>query len=582
MHDHSKMQEAGTHERADPAIEAQQQDILILTASTGAGHDTVAIALQQAIHVLAPEIRVRVVDALSAERDGGLLSPERWYDAMVEYAPRLWGLIYRATDAEWAVTRGMAAGELLWAERLRNTLRTARPGIIVSVHPLCTRLAAAVLRTMPNAPPLHCVVTDLVTVHRCWASDAVRRYYVATSDASEALIALGIPHERIQVTGLPLRASFVAPPHAQPKDTVARVLLLGGGRASRRTENAARALAGSDSPLHLVVVCGHNTRLQQRLNHDLGARAAVFGWRDDIAALMRWSSVVVTKGGPTTVVEAMSQSRPVVIYEALEDQETGNVAFAERSGSGCYVQDVDALAHAVGARSRTFPADDSAQALWLGSAAQRVAAGILTVLREPSVALPDAVDPPGGEDDSDPLGRVICNPVSGERIIIRQSGDQTGGRLLSFDLFLPPGGHVPARHVHPSQEERFTVVEGQMRFRLGWRRSIVAVPGDTIVVPPGRAHWFGNAGEEVSHARVEVRPALRLQEVFERSAALEVVERFPGTRMPRLSDLALLMVEFRRELAVPDVPAFLVTAFFAPLAWLGRRRHRRTSRRSAR
>ena len=57
-------------------------------------------------------------------------------------------------------------------------------------------------------------------------------------------------------------------------------------------------------------------------------------------------------------------------------------------------------------------------------------------------------------------GRVIDNAVSGERIVIRKSGAQTGGRVLAFDLFLPPGGHVPAGHVHPVQEERFTVVAG--------------------------------------------------------------------------------------------------------------------------
>src|SRR5690348_8105757 len=62
-----------------------------------------------------------------------------------------------------------------------------------------------------------------------------------------------------------------------------------------------------------------------------------------------------------------------------------------------------------------------------------------------------------------PEGRVIVNPISGERIIIRESGAQTNGRLLVFDLYLPPGAHVPARHVHPVQEERFTVVSGLMR-----------------------------------------------------------------------------------------------------------------------
>ncbi|HXM58886.1 MAG TPA: cupin domain-containing protein, partial [Candidatus Dormibacteraeota bacterium] len=144
-------------------------------------------------------------------------------------------------------------------------------------------------------------------------------------------------------------------------------------------------------------------------------------------------------------------------------------------------------------------------------------------------------------DRIEPTGRVIHNPVSGERIVIRESGRETGGRLLSFDLFLPPGGHVPARHVHPEQEERFTIVAGRMRFRLG-RRTIVARSGESVSVPAGRPHWFGNAGQDVAHARVEVRPALRMEELFEATEAMARSGRIPGTRLPRLTDLAQVLL----------------------------------------
>ena len=170
-------------------------------------------------------------------------------------------------------------------------------------------------------------------------------------------------------------------------------------------------------------------------------------------------------------------------------------------------------------------------------------------------------------------GRVIDNPISGERIVVRVSGADTCGRLLSFDLFLPPGGHVPAGHVHPVQEERFTVIAGRMRFRFD-RRTILASPGETVVIPAGRAHWFGNAGVDVSHARVEVRPALLMEELLEATAQLGRRGHLPGTRLPRPSDLALVLLEYQRELAVPNVPAFVVRAVLAPLAWLGRRRNR--------
>ena len=68
--------------------------------------------------------------------------------------------------------------------------------------------------------------------------------------------------------------------------------------------------------------------------------------------------------------------------------------------------------------------------------------------------------------------RVIDNARSGERIVIRQSGSETDGQLLAFDLFLQPGAHVPAAHSHPRQEERFTVLRGPRPFSR-WRVTIV-------------------------------------------------------------------------------------------------------------
>lgn len=185
----------------------------------------------------------------------------------------------------------------------------------------------------------------------------------------------------------------------------------------------------------------------------------------------------------------------------------------------------------------------------------------------------EAPQAPGVEDGdaAGDTGRVIHNPVSGERIVIRRTGAQTGGELLAFDLYLPPGAHVPARHVHPIQEERFTVISGQMRFRLG-RRSFVVGPGATVAIPRGVAHWFGNAGLGEAHARVEARPALRMEEMFEETEAIGVAASRQGSHLPRVTDLARLLLRYQREVAVPNAPAPLVRALLTSLVWLGGRR----------
>ena len=41
-----------------------------------------------------------------------------------------------------------------------------------------------------------------------------------------------------------------------------------------------------------------------------------------------------------------------------------------------------------------------------------------------------------------------------------------------IDLFLAPDGHAPGAHVHPAKEERFEVMSGTMKFRLGLKKII--------------------------------------------------------------------------------------------------------------
>jgi quercetin dioxygenase-like cupin family protein len=168
-------------------------------------------------------------------------------------------------------------------------------------------------------------------------------------------------------------------------------------------------------------------------------------------------------------------------------------------------------------------------------------------------------------------GHCIENPLSGEQIVVRRTAGQTGGRVLDWELVLAPGGRVPSSHAHPEQEECFTMLEGQLRFRVGGRR-LLAGPGDTVRVPPGTVHHFANAGPGPARVAVQTRPALSMHELLETAAALAREQHAAGRRAPSPVDLALFMRDFRREVRAPYLPAALVRAVLAPLAALARRR----------
>ena len=166
---------------------------------------------------------------------------------------------------------------------------------------------------------------------------------------------------------------------------------------------------------------------------------------------------------------------------------------------------------------------------------------------------------------------VIVNPLSGEQISILRSARDTSGRVLDWELRLAPGGRVPSSHAHPEQQETFTVLEGTMRFRVGWRR-ITARPGQRVIVPAGTVHHFANAGEDTATVAVESRPALGMQELLETAAAMAQDQHRAGRMLPRPLDLALFMTEFEHEVRAPVLPRAVVRGVARRVAGLARRR----------
>jgi quercetin dioxygenase-like cupin family protein len=172
------------------------------------------------------------------------------------------------------------------------------------------------------------------------------------------------------------------------------------------------------------------------------------------------------------------------------------------------------------------------------------------------------------------VGQTLGNPASGERITFRTTAAETNGELVVIDLELPPGRRVPGGlHIHPLQKEIFEVVRGVMRFRIR-RKRIVAGAGEVVVVPPRVPHDFANVGDESALVRVEIRPALKMEQLFETAVALAEQGRTMMGGIPKPLDLALFVREFEHEVQGATPPLWLQRVALAPLAWLAKRRGR--------
>ncbi|MDX1689306.1 MAG: cupin domain-containing protein, partial [Candidatus Promineifilaceae bacterium] len=138
---------------------------------------------------------------------------------------------------------------------------------------------------------------------------------------------------------------------------------------------------------------------------------------------------------------------------------------------------------------------------------------------------------------------VIKNPVTGEKAVFRQTGEETDGQLLRFDMFAEPGGFVAAEHIHPAQTEHFVVKEGELRLRKHEEERTYQA-GEEATIPPGTPHVWWNDGESELHATVEIRPADRFDAFLTSFFALAQEGKTDEQGMPNLLQLAVMMEEF--------------------------------------
>lgn len=118
------------------------------------------------------------------------------------------------------------------------------------------------------------------------------------------------------------------------------VLFAGGGEGFPRLLEYLKKVLNSDLDIQVIVVCGKDRELRKRVEKLAGrfpgSRLRVLGFTDIMAALMRASDIVVTKGGPATIMEALICEKPLIVIQYLYGQEKGNMEYVTRNRFGFY------------------------------------------------------------------------------------------------------------------------------------------------------------------------------------------------------------------------------------------------------
>jgi quercetin dioxygenase-like cupin family protein len=166
-------------------------------------------------------------------------------------------------------------------------------------------------------------------------------------------------------------------------------------------------------------------------------------------------------------------------------------------------------------------------------------------------------------------GDTLYNPVTKERMTFLETGAETDGEYTLVELRAEPGAVVAATHVHPSQTETFEILEGRIAAKVDGE-AIEAGAGDVLVVEPGQAHKWWNAGESELVFRTEIRPALEFERLIETMFSLAADGKTNRKGLPNPLRLAVIARHHLDDVVLPFPPVLLQKLGLALAAPLGR------------
>lgn len=331
------------------------QNILVLSASVGAGHMRAAQAVELALRQLAPQANIRNVDVLTLTNATFRRIYGKAYLDLVNRAPHVLGYIYdhmdkpRRPDSKRDKLR-LAIEKL----NLKNFIALMEEGpwdVVVNTHFLPAEIIASLRREGKLKVPQITVTTDFET-HRLWVNDPCDHYTTATPEGAAYLRHWGVA-SAVSVTGIPIHPIF-----SQSKDRaecLARqglvgdrpiLLQLAGGFGVGPIEKLFDGILSLDIPLEIVVVAGKNQEVKRELEQvpvPSRHRAKILGFTDQIDELMCVADIVLSKPGGLTTSEVLARGAAMAIINPIPGQESRNSDYLLENGAAIKINNVGTL-----------------------------------------------------------------------------------------------------------------------------------------------------------------------------------------------------------------------------------------------
>lgn len=364
-------------------------NILILSASTGGGHNRASNALKSYITSVDKNAKIDIIDTLEYCSSTLNKTVTIGYKAIAKNAPELYGTVYKRADKETPFAEIVNTLYVQFAKKLLPLIDEYNPDVVVTCHPFASSMMSIIKSSYDVTVPVVSIITDFMP-HRSYIGDHIDAYVTASTDTAENLAEkYNVEKDLIHPLGMPIFSSFYNSDENKNRETLIRlgfspdiptVLIMAGSFGVTDILKIYENLVEIDILYQIIVITGKNKRLydgfekilnrnlhefemqdissaftnlsdaniikmlydhSESLRQEIGARinhtfkrstektkpTKLFYFVDNVEDYMHISDLIITKPGGLTTSESLACGLPMAVFKAFPGQESQNADF---------------------------------------------------------------------------------------------------------------------------------------------------------------------------------------------------------------------------------------------------------------
>lgn len=326
--------------------------VLLLSCSTGEGHNHCALAVQEALERRGHQ--AEFLDMLNMFGDPGPLSFDKILNRISTKAPDVFGMMYHAGQMYSAtgVTSPVYLANTRHAKQLYDFICENGYDAVVCSHLFPMETLTHLRRRGLNPAKCYGILSDYTCIPFLVETD-LDGYFVPHEEVRGDCARAGVPAEKLRTTGMPVAGRFTVRMTRQearealglPQEKKIYLIMTGGIGCGDAVTLCSAIRRVPDEDSLLCVLPGRNEELRSALESEYhGQGVLTVPFTDKVAVYMRAADVLLSKAGGISSSEAAVAGVPLVHTMAIPGVETLNAEFFARHGMSFFAKNADEAA----------------------------------------------------------------------------------------------------------------------------------------------------------------------------------------------------------------------------------------------